>query len=702
MKNKFNFRLFLDGMRQLRTIGIVSLVIFCLAGIFSVIGINVGIQSDAMFSYSSSHYTPDMISMYAETFNLYPLHMALFASFLIVVPIMVLNMFGFMNKRNSSDFYHSAPVKRETLALSFLASITAWLLIIVLSSTAIVCVTTLFTPFVSINMYSVFVSVIATITACLCVLGAGFFAMSITGTFFSNFTVSVMILTAPRLIITALVALICELNPLLSYSFESGILDYRLNIVVGSILSMAFGSDSLDMFYPLEHFVPVIYTLVLTIFYFAAGFYAFINRKSEIAAAPAANGKLQLLFRLVPSSLICLIPITLILYSIFYNSSSTLDSLSLFFIILLYVIAVIVYFLYEIISTRKFSNLLKAAKTLWILVVFNVAFIASVIIGYHVTLNDVPDKDDVNYIMVSTHGSYHNGYFANTSAAVRITDKNLISSAVDALSDNVQRAKDKKHSYSSTFTITFNAGGRNIKRRIYFNTSAEYDNFMSLLNKSNEYADAYKNLPEYDRLSNMGFTVLGYKPVSDEDVKEIYESLKNEQKTLNYEDAFRNVSDYSMTSSFGSFDGSYIVKNSNYRYIVYITDLTPKTAQLLIDKVNARNAFNFEEFSAQRSVRLTLYEDGLFDTNTLRLSIESDVYTNMGNAETAETNASKLPLDPNHQKLIDELVRTSDMKITSIDNPIVCVSYRVSDDKTFTRYFYATKEFCDSYHKCFP
>ena len=91
---------------------------------------------------------------------------------------------------------------------------------------------------------------------------------------------------------------------------------------------------------------------------------------------------------------------------------------------------------------------------------------------------------------------------------------------------------------------------------------------MSLLNKSNEYADAYKNLPEYDRLSNMGFTVLGYKPVSDEDVKEIYESLKNEQKTLNYEDAFRNVSDYSMTSSFGSFDGSYIVKNSNYRYIV--------------------------------------------------------------------------------------------------------------------------------------
>ena len=660
MKNKFNFRLFLDGMRQLRTIGIVSLVIFCLAGIFSVIGINVGIQSDAMFSYSSSHYTPDMVSMYAETFNLYPLHMVLFASFLVVVPIMVLNMFGFMNKRNSSDFYHCAPVKRETLALSFLASIMAWILIIVLSSTAIVCVTTLFTPFVSINMYSVFVSLIATITACLCVLGAGFFAMSITGTFFSNFTVSVMILTAPRLIITALVALICELNPLLSYSFESGILDYRLNIVVGSILS-PFVFDSPDMFYPLEHFVPVIYTLVLTIFYFAAG-----------------------------------------LYSILYNSSSTLDSLSLFFIILLYVIAVIVYFLYEIISTRKFSNLLKAAKTLWILVVFNVVFIASVIIGYHVTLNDVPDKDDVNYIMVSTHGSYHNGYFANTSAAVRITDKNLISSAVDALSDNVQRAKDKKHSYSSTFTITFNAGGRNIKRRIYFNTSAEYDNFMSLLNKSNEYADAYKNLPEYDRLSNMGFTVLGYKPVSDEDVKEIYESLKNEQKTLNYEDAFRNVSDYSMTSSFGSFDGSYIVKNSNYRYIVYITDLTPKTAQLLIDKVNARNAFNFEEFSAQRSVRLTLYEDGLFDTNTLRLSIESDVYTNMGNAETAETNASKLPLDPNHQKLIDELVRTSDMKITSIDNPIVCVSYRVSDDKTFTRYFYATKEFCDSYHKCFP
>lgn len=714
MKNKFNFKLFLDGMRQLRTIGIVSLVIFCLEAVFSVIGVNISAQTSASFAYDMSNY--DAVMTYAKTYNLYELHPILLASFLILIPIMVLYMFGFLNKRNASDFYHCAPVKREALALSLLAAIMAWVFISVFASTALVCILTVFTQFVSINMYSMFVSFLATIVACLCVLGAGFFAMSITGTYFSNIAVSVMLLTAPRLIITTFMALISSLNPLLPFSFNSGILDYRLNIVVGSILSAMFDSN---IFYSFEHFVPILYTLVLSIFYFAAGFYAFMKRKSEIATMPAANGKLQLLFRLVPSCLICLIPLAMISYYALDSNSSGIDSLFIFFIVLLYVIAIIVYFLYELISTKKFSNLLKSFKTIWMLAAFNIVFFVSLIIGYHVTLNDVPAKENVTSVMISRSQTRTYGYFANTSAQLKITDRELIDFCVDSLQNCVDAVKhdaDGRRYYSNTI-ITFNTKGRTIKRIVSFESIQEYDRFVKLLNECDEYADVYKNIPEYTSLSNMELSIpcaISNTPLllSSEDVREIYDSLRNEQMTLTFDKAYANAVNYSMTTSFGEFYGNYTVRNSNYRYAMYITDLTPKTALLLIDKINSssHNNFSLSELSNKDSIIFSLYQDTVFDINTLDVFEQSielpDTMSDLPAAEAYPTdnNSSVLSSKDLRSQLINELSKTQNMKVTNLDSPVVCVSYIASDNystERYARYFYATDEFIDLYEQYF-
>ena len=56
MKNIFNKKLFSDGMRQLRTIGIMGLIIFCLETVFVVIGNNMS-NAEWIASYTAGQIT---------------------------------------------------------------------------------------------------------------------------------------------------------------------------------------------------------------------------------------------------------------------------------------------------------------------------------------------------------------------------------------------------------------------------------------------------------------------------------------------------------------------------------------------------------------------------------------------------------------------------------------------------------------------
>ena len=119
MKNIFNKKLFSDGMRQLRTIGIMGLIIFCLETVFVVIGNNMS-NAEWIASYTAGQITisgsaaQTALNM-PEVCTLLELHPILLAAIYILAPVMVLYLFGFMNRRNSSDFYHSIPVKRASL-----------------------------------------------------------------------------------------------------------------------------------------------------------------------------------------------------------------------------------------------------------------------------------------------------------------------------------------------------------------------------------------------------------------------------------------------------------------------------------------------------------------------------------------------------------------------------------------------------------
>src|SRR5690554_5876311 len=119
MKNKklFSFGLYIEGIKQLNFLGIFAFVVFAFEAILIPVGIVIGRQNEEIIS--------------AESVIGWQVHPILVAAFVFIAPVMTLILFNFLNKRNSSDFYHSIPHTRFCLFFSYFASIASWLFAII-------------------------------------------------------------------------------------------------------------------------------------------------------------------------------------------------------------------------------------------------------------------------------------------------------------------------------------------------------------------------------------------------------------------------------------------------------------------------------------------------------------------------------------------------------------------------------------------
>lgn len=696
MKNIFNKKLFSDGMRQLRTIGIMGLIIFCLETVFIVIGNNMN-NAEWIASYTAGRITisgsaaQTALNM-PEVCTLLELHPILLAAIYILVPVMVLYLFGFMNRRNSSDFYHSIPVKRECIAVSFLAAIVTWLCIIVLVSTALCCILTLFTPYVAINMYSVLTTTLATLAGSVCMLAAGFLAMSITGTYFSNIAVSVMLLIFPRGLITFFTVMMSSLVQVLPLSL-GGILDYNLNIVVGNVISLFIGGDAL---YPMTHLVPSLYTLVLAIVYFVIGMYAFKIRKSETATMPASNRHLQNIYRLIPPVCICLLPIAAICQLILrrHEMFGGTNAMNLFYIVLFYFIAVIAYFLYELISTRKIANVMKSFKSLWALVAFNVLFVIIIAAGYFYEIHNVPSADRVKYVIINTddYSSLtrsdveHDYYFTQKAASTKIYNQEIISKLVSYLEQNINDIKtaddaDSVSAYSTRLSVEFGKGIGTLRRKVYVPLN-EYQTFINTLNKSDDYTSIYKNLPEYNSLASCELYMTGHSSwkISDNDKRDLYEALCEDFRSLDLPAAISHTSRYSSGDCIGRFYVEVNYKSSTLNFYAGISADTPRALKLLVERINAAsdasNAVNklldaqLPDGYAVRNCTLSftlLYDGNLYDGSATR-----SFYTNLDGS-----NDSYADYTENGAEILNKIADRLDSAPATIDlnRPVLCVTY---------------------------
>lgn len=370
-KTLFDTRLYREGLRQLCPIGIVQLAVYT---VFSVLSVMLSIRY-----LNSGGENP-----FAAFFMIvYPI--------IYVFPVLyTLYLFRFQMKRSTDDFYHSLPQTRVCLSLSFLAAVMSWYLAGLIVPAAVTCGAAALCGY-AVPLWSIVSTVIGAAIAGLLAVAGAFLAAAISGRIFSALCATVMILFVPRLLLSSLVTTVLRCIAVLDLSTLNWFLqDIHLLASFGSLTSQP----------------AWLYSALLALLYLVLGIWAFCRRPAETAEKSAVSRGMQTLYRLTVS-FVCCLPMIHGLYSELTQTSVQYDLSGAFanvsetgLYILGYVFVIAVYFLFELITTRKAKNLLKAIPWLGVLAAMNIAVLTGMIAVTQTVFSYQPSTAQVESVSV--------------------------------------------------------------------------------------------------------------------------------------------------------------------------------------------------------------------------------------------------------------------------------------------------------------
>ncbi|MBQ9963836.1 MAG: hypothetical protein IJP14_01815 [Clostridia bacterium] len=229
-KRFFSPRLYLDGIKQLRIIGILSTVALTFIGVITPFMRYLDTLDDVITEFT------------ANSVNYLEMNLPIFLLFCAIAPLMTLYLFSFLNKRDSSDFYHSIPETRQCIFLSFFSAIVTWLLFITVASGTVITLSYAVLPHLyTVNLSSVFLVSFNAFSGALLIAASVAIAMSVTGTVFSNVLVSLLLIFLPRMLIHIAVIAVSDALPLVHDLSFASVLNYEYNVPVGFVFGLLFG-----------------------------------------------------------------------------------------------------------------------------------------------------------------------------------------------------------------------------------------------------------------------------------------------------------------------------------------------------------------------------------------------------------------------------------------------------------------------------
>ncbi len=504
-KSWFDVRLYREGLRQLRVIGILSLVLMTLAAVLVPVGRAINVSAgQAAYLARGEVFAP-------ETLTFLGAHPLLVLSFPVLAPVLSLYLFHFLDRRDACDFYHAIPQTRGCLYRSFAAALATWLLAVILvSSLASVVTCQLLGRYLTLTFSSIPAVLLNLTAATLLVAAAAVLATTLTGTLFTNMVVALLILFLPRAILMVVSIFLGSSMPYVSETHLFPFLDYSWNVVVGTCVGWFEGSFVTVLY----RWQSGVYTLVLALLYLVAAGVCFGHRSSEAAGQAALSRRLQLVFRLAVSLTVCLLPIGMI-YN-FLTGVSSVSSSWFFTLMVLYLVAVIAYFLYELMATRKLQNLARAVPGLGVLAVLNVVFLFGMFGIYRYTSSQQPGPEEITSVSIQADGTYwlsssstQNGQQVLDYFDVLLEDVQLDSLEVrNMVSQRLRQTigyysgngdSEAKQLFSSGENwqqlLRIQVGNRILYRNVLL-TSADRQLLVRELQQREEVQAIYRNLPE--------------------------------------------------------------------------------------------------------------------------------------------------------------------------------------------------------------
>ena len=531
MNKIFSTRLFKEALRQLKIPASLFLgIMLGLSGIMTIANI-----SSAMDWYEKSHHITTINIMEALIFL--PL------IFAIAVPVFVFRLFGFLTKRNASDFYHAIPNTRTCIYVSYSAAILCVSTFFVVLGTVIPCIAyTIADKYISFNFSSAWFYAINIFTCVVLCLGILLLSSSLTGTFFTNTLFALGIMFAPRFIITIInEALTSQYSEILPYEANFDIFSNDTNNIWSQVYGIFLEGGLLEKIYVVSG--ATVYTLILGFIYFSLGLLAFNKRKSEQAESSAHNPIAHNIIR-------CGIGFVFVMFIVIASYKEyDLEFIEIALVIFAAVFGMIIF---ELITTKKVKRLINVAASipvvaiLGVILYFMLDFAGSRILAYE------PDADKIKYIQYSPSGTMNDNYdyFNYTTSTVKFDDEKIIKFLTDIYNEQLQVYKkhiesgkplydymDVIHKDSSPISVRFNEGLSSKERNLYL-TATQLQEFNAMVSSNKDYINAFRSLPD-----NLNIKWGG----------EIFNSAEIKKIVAEYEKDLQNMDPEMLTMALSSF-----------------------------------------------------------------------------------------------------------------------------------------------------
>lgn len=520
MKNKklFSLSVYREGLRRLLLPGGIFFIILTLEAVL--------IPMAGFISQITSNYS--YASDYPSRIGASSVHPLLYAMIFIGAPILTWTMFSFLNKRSSSDFYHSLPMSRAGFYISSTAAVATWIVGLIFVTSGISRLMTLILNGVyEVIPCSYLPFMISCAIASLLVSAAMTIGMTVSGTVLGNIVVSGLVLFMPRYITAYIVKGGLSDLSVFSGTWAPRLLTTEINIVTGMFDFSAFTSAATQ-----------IYSLCLALVYFALAGILFYKRRSESAERTAPSKILQAVYRIAVAMVIC-VPVCCMIFRGYASPSEYF----LYFII--YIAAIVVYFSFELITTRKLKNLVRALPGLGIVVLLNFIVIGAMWGLRTVYLNFTPDAGEVKSVTMLPVDEWDSEFSSLVYSKFNITDGNAIKIVTDALKaqSNAQTDRVWRYSYSSDGKINGKAvafrinTGRDEKYRCVTLTEKEYGQIIAVLEGMEGYEEELRTLPSPDRgtLRSHSYRGLNYH-TSYKDDETLFYIMQNELEEMSLDD----------------------------------------------------------------------------------------------------------------------------------------------------------------------
>ena len=377
---KKSWGIFTDAFKKIRIIGIIGMILYIVGCFACLVGVNI---KDATMPglYAAGSFRFGYVKS-SVTFLPIPV---------VFIPIMMITAFDFVNKQPGSDFYFSMPVKRVRMYAEIMTAVLSQALLMMVAALITISLCSPFLKYVSVSWQGVLMGTVQTLASCFFVMGVFAIGISLTGNIASNIVSSLLVLAIPRAVIGAFAFFVTRCITFASVSDVWELLEGTNTIMYTFEQITGDASGFIGM-------SGLIFTFAEGLLYMLAGGLSFRKRKSETAGKNSISPGAHTVFGMAVPYILGLVGDGWLLY-LTISTDDDRDEI-IFLAVLMYVIAVLLYLIFELICTRKLRSVLKSSLKIPILAALVAASFGAMFFFTDRGNKYVPEEEKTDYITI--------------------------------------------------------------------------------------------------------------------------------------------------------------------------------------------------------------------------------------------------------------------------------------------------------------